>query len=139
MFGAILAGVDRRPMAYALQAGTPQFSNWYLFGPPMKEPARSEFIRSLSIIDPVTHIGKASPAPVFLQFATRDFFVPHEKGEEFWQAAREPKEIVFYDAVHEMNEQARIDRIAWLRKVMKLKGRGETDRSGTRTPERPHE
>ena len=139
MFGATLAGVDRRPVAYALQAGTPQFSNWYLFGPPMAEPARTEFIRSLSIIDPVTHIGKASPAPVLLQFATRDFFVPHDKAEEFWRAARPPKESVVYDAEHEMNEQARIDRIDWLRKVLKLTGRGETDRQAIRTPAPPRE
>ena len=139
MFGAVLAGADRRPMAYALQAGTPRFSNWYLFGPPMKEPARTEFINSLKIIDPVTHIGKASPAPVFLQFATRDFFVPHARAEEFWQAAREPKQIVFYDAEHKMNDIARTDRIAWLRKVMKLTGRDETVRRGQRTPAPPRE
>ena len=139
MFGAVLAGVDRRPVAYALQAGTPRFSNWYLFGPPMKEPARTEFIQSLKVIDPVTYIGRAAPAPVFLQFATRDFFVPHPQAEEFWQAARQPKEIAFYDAVHAMNDQARLDRIAWLRKVMKLTERAGTSRPSTRTPVLPRE
>lgn len=139
MFGAVLASVDRRPMAYALQAGTPRFSNWYLYGPPMKEPARSEFIESLKIVDPVTHIGRAFPAPVFLQFATRDFYVPHDKAEEFWQAARQPKEIVFYDAVHGMNEQARIDRIAWLKKAMNLPPSAGTGRPASRNPARPRE
>jgi pimeloyl-ACP methyl ester carboxylesterase len=139
MFGAVLAGIDRRPIAWALQAGTPRFSNWYLFGPPMPEPSRSEFIESLRVIDPVTHIGKASPAPVLLQFAARDIFVPHNQAEEFWRAARQPKEIVFYDAEHKMNDRARVDRIAWLRKVMKLTERGGTGRRVTRTPAPPRE
>jgi dienelactone hydrolase len=139
MFGAVLAGVDRRPMAYALQAGTPRFGDWYLYGPPMKKPAREEFLRSLRVVDPVTHIAQASPAPVFLQFATRDFFVPHDKAEEFWQAARKPKEITFYDAEHRMNDLARRDRIEWLKKVMRLKERAETDRRGRQTPVPPRE
>jgi dienelactone hydrolase len=121
MFGAVMAGVDRRAFAYALQAGTPEFANWYLFGPPMREPARSEFIKQLKIVDPVQYIGRAPPAPVFFQFATRDFFVPHEKAEEFWQAAREPKRIVFYDAEHKMNDTARQDRVAWLTDVLRLR------------------
>lgn len=120
MFGAVLAGVDRRPRAYALQAGTTSFPNWYLFGPPMKEPARTEFIRQLAVIDPVKHIGQASPAPVLLQFATRDIFVSHAQAEEFWRATREPKSIIFYDADHEMNEQAHIDRVDWLIDKLKL-------------------
>jgi dienelactone hydrolase len=121
MFGAVIAGVDRRPCAYALQAGTTTFPNWYLFGPPMKEPARREFIRELSVLDPVRHIGRAAPAPVFLQFATRDIFVSRDQAEEFWEAAREPKEIVFYDAEHKMSDLARRDRVEWLEKVLRLR------------------
>ena len=89
----------------------------------MPEPARSKFIEQLAPLDPLAHIGKAPPAAVFLQFATRDFFVPHEVAEEFWQAAREPKQIVFYDAHHGMNDLARQDRIAWLITTLKLDSR----------------
>jgi dienelactone hydrolase len=118
MFGAVMAGVDRRACAYALQAGTTSFTDWYLFGPPMKEPERSAFIRELSILDPVQHIAKAPPAPVYLQFATRDIFVSHETADRFWQGAREPKQVTFYDAEHKMSDLARADRIAWLRKIL---------------------
>jgi dienelactone hydrolase len=120
MIAAMMAGVDRRASAYALQAGTSKWSNWYLYGPRMTGPARSEFIRQLAPLDPVAHIGKAPPASILLQFATRDFHVPHAVAEEIWQAAKEPKEIVFYDAHHGMNDQARIDRIAWLATRLKL-------------------
>jgi dienelactone hydrolase len=119
MFGAMMAGMDRRAKAYALQAGTSRFANWYLYGPKMPEPARSQFIRALAPLDPVTHMGRAAPAAVFLQFATRDFHVPHDVAEEFWQAASEPKSIVFYDSGHGMNETARRDRVAWLLKVLR--------------------
>jgi dienelactone hydrolase len=120
MIGAMMAGVDRRASVYALQAGTSKWTNWYLYGPRMTEPARTEFIKQMSPLDPVMHIGKAPPASVLLQFATRDFHVPHAVAEEFWEAAREPKEIIFYDAHHGMNDQARVDRIAWLTEKLKV-------------------
>jgi dienelactone hydrolase len=120
MCGAVMAGVDRRASAYALQAGTSRWTNWYLFGPPMPEPARTEFIKRMAPLDPIAHLGKAPPAAVYLQFATRDFYVPHPVAEEFWQAAREPKQIVYYDAHHGMSDLAREDRIAWLTQRLKL-------------------
>jgi hypothetical protein len=120
MCGAVLAGVDRRASAYALQAGTSKWTNWYLFGPGMPGPARANFIKQMAPLDPVTHIGRAAPAAVYLQFAARDFFVPHAIAEELWQAARTPKEIVFYDADHEMSDLARRDRIDWLALRLKL-------------------
>jgi dienelactone hydrolase len=121
MFGAVIAGVDRRPVAYALQAGTTAFPNWYLFGPPMKEPARSEFVRSLAVLDGPANLRKAPPsAPVFLQFATHDIFVSQDQADELWRAVRGPREISFYEAEHEMNDWARRDRVEWLAKVLRL-------------------
>lgn len=119
MFGAVMAGVDRRASAYALQAGTSSFANWYLFGPPMKEPQRTEFIRQLSVLDPVKHLPRAAPARLYLQFAARDFFVSHDVADEIWRAASEPKQITFYDAEHKMSDLARQDRLAWLRHALK--------------------
>jgi dienelactone hydrolase len=123
MFGAVMAGVDRRACAYALQAGTTSFTNWYLFGPPMKEPQRSAYIMQLSVLDPEKHIARAAPASVYLQFATRDIFVSHDVADAFWRAASEPKQITFYDAGHKMSDLAREDRVAWLRRVLRLSGR----------------
>lgn len=85
----------------------------------MKEPARSEFIREWSVLDPVAHIGKAN-GPVLLQFATRDQFVSRAQADAMFAAARSPKDILFYDAEHKMNEKSVEDRIAWLRKQLGL-------------------
>ena len=44
MYGAILITADKRPTLYALQAFTNEMSHWYLYGPKMPEPDRSQFI-----------------------------------------------------------------------------------------------
>lgn len=123
MFGAVIAAVDRRPIAYALQAGTSRFSHWYLYGPQMAEPERAQFIEKLKAIDPLTHIGKAAPAPVLLQFGTSDKHVPKARADEFREAASEPKKILWYEAGHGLNEQARKDRIEWLKLQLGLSSR----------------
>ena len=44
MYGAILITADKRPTLYALQAFTNEMSHWYLYGPKMPEPDRTQFI-----------------------------------------------------------------------------------------------
>jgi dienelactone hydrolase len=113
MFGATLASVESRVKAWALQAGTVSFSDWYLLGPKMEGEARDKFIAQLAPLDPVKHIGRAR-APVLLQFGTSDRFVSEAKSREFFAAAAEPKKALWYDAGHGLNEQAVKDRIEWL-------------------------
>lgn len=129
MFGAVMAGVDRRASAYALQAGTTRFPNWYLYGPPMAEPARSEFIRSLAELDGPENIAKAGPVPMLFQFATHDRFVTQDEAVELYDAAKGPKEIVFYDAQHKLNAWSVKDRIDWLTRTLKLSSRHAVARS----------
>ena len=121
MFGALLPPGDKRISAYALQAGTSKFPNWYLYGPPMEPEARRKFIEQLAPLDPAGSIGAASPAPVLFQFGRNDRHVPEPKANEFYAAAREPKKILWYDAGHALNSQANADRIAWLKEQLKLK------------------
>lgn len=86
----------------------------------MQEPERTRFIEELKAIDPVTHIGKAAPAPVLLQFGRSDRHVPESRAREFIAATAEPKKVLWYDAGHKLNEQARKDRIAWLIEKLRL-------------------
>ena len=129
MFGAVMAGVDRRASAYALQAGTTRFPNWYLYGPPMPEPGRSEFIRSLAPLDGPANIAKAGPVPMLFQFATHDRFVTQDEALELYAAAKGPKEIVFYDAQHKLNAWSVQDRIDWLSRTLKLSSGDAVPRS----------
>jgi dienelactone hydrolase len=122
MYGAVMGAVDKRPSAYVLAAGTERFSDWFLLGPPKLEgEARQKFIDSLAPLDPVAYAGKLAPAAVLFQFAHVDRFVPKEKAEALYAAAREPKSILWYDGGHGLNPKARNDRVAWLSRQLQLR------------------
>ena len=114
MYGVLAGSLDKRPTHYVVMAATPRFPDWYLYSPKLEGEAREAFIRQMTEIDPITHVGNLPPAPVLFQFATDDFHVPREKAEEFLAAAREPKELRWYDAGHGLNEKATQERIKWL-------------------------
>ena len=120
MFGAVLAGNDRRVHAWALQAGTTSFSDWYLFAPKQESAAREAFVAKLSALDPVRFIGRAAPAPVLLQFGRTDRYVSVAKAQSFFDAAAEPKTLRWYDAGHALNADAISDRMQWLRTQLKI-------------------
>jgi dienelactone hydrolase len=122
MYGVLAGSLDQRPSHYVIMASTPRFSDWYLYMPRMEGEARQAFIRQMAEIDPLTHISNLSPAAVFFQFATDDFHVPKERAEEFFAAAKEPREMKWYEARHGLNETATQDRKAWLRDRLELSG-----------------
>ncbi|MEO8287924.1 MAG: hypothetical protein ABI670_15965 [Chloroflexota bacterium] len=122
MFGAVLAGVDNRPASYVILAATPLFSDWYLFGPPMPEDEQVRYVEELSAIDPQEQIGRAEGAAFLFQFGRTDPYVPEEKALEFYEAAKGPKRIEWYDIGHNMEiEAAHRDRVEWL--LARLAGR----------------
>ena len=120
MYGVLAGSLDQRPSHYVVMAATPRFPDWYLYGPKMEEQARDEFIRQFSSFDPVSHIANLSPAPVLFQFGTDDPHVPKERAEEFFDAASQPKEIIWYEAGHGLNEAATRDRKDWLKEKLHL-------------------
>ena len=121
MYGAVMAGEERRVKVWALQAGTTSFSDWYLLGEKPDAVERAKVVEDLAPLDPVRFIGMASPAPVLFQFGRSDRYVPESKARAFFEAAREPKEIRFYDAGHGLNAAAVEDRQAWLKIQLKAK------------------
>ena len=120
MYGVLAGSLDRRPTHYVIMAATPRFPDWYLYLPKLEGEPREVFIRQMAAIDPIAHVLHLSPAQVFFQFASDDFHVPKERAEEFFAAAREPKELRWYTAGHGLNEHATRDRQAWLRKNLGL-------------------
>jgi predicted esterase len=125
MYGAVLAGIDARPRAWALQAGTTSFSLWFLLGTKLEGAERQAVVDRLSPLDPAAYIGRAAPSPVLFQFGRKDPYVPEARGREFVEAAREPKTALWYDAGHGLNEQAIRDRQEWLRQVLRMRGGGQ--------------
>ncbi|MEO8125973.1 MAG: hypothetical protein ABJF23_20025 [Bryobacteraceae bacterium] len=120
MYGAVLAGVDHRPKVWAFQAGTTSFSDWFLLGSKLQGDDRKKVIDRLAPLDPVKFIPGAG-GPVLMQFGKTDRFVPEAKANQFFDAAVEPKKILWYDAGHALNAAAIADRQAWLKEQLKLK------------------
>ena len=120
MYGVLAGSLDGRPSHYVIMASTPRFSDWYLYLPKLEGEARQAFIHQMAEIDPIAHVPNLAPATVFFQFATDDFHVPKERAQEFVEAAKEPREMRWYEAGHGLNEAATNDRKAWLKQALGL-------------------
>ena len=120
MYGVLAGSVDQRPTHYVVMAATPRFPDWYLYLPKLEGDVRESFIREMSEIDPIAQIPNLSPASVFFQFASDDPHVPKERAEEFFAAAKDPKEMKWYESGHGLNADATHDRKVWLRERLEL-------------------
>ncbi len=118
MYGMVLASRDNRVKAWALQAGTASFSDWFLFYPKREGAERQAFIEQLAPLDPAKHI--ASATPLLLQFGTKDQFVPEARAKLLIDAAREPKTVLWYEAGHPLTDRAVEDRLLWLRRQLSI-------------------
>lgn len=119
MYGIVMGGVDRRPSAYVLMAGTPHFIDWFLFARQPKAP--DEYRKQLAPIDPINFVGKIAPAPVFFQFAAQDEFVSADAATRFYNAAAPRKQLATYDAHHDLQKpDVTADRISWLMRTLQL-------------------
>ena len=118
MYGMVLASRDKRVKAWALQAGTASFSDWFLYYPKREGADRQAFIDRLAPLDPVKHIADATP--LLLQFGTKDPFVPEARAKLLIEAAREPKTVLWYEAGHPLTDKAVEDRLVWLRQKLSI-------------------
>jgi dienelactone hydrolase len=108
VWGGVLAGVERRTKSYVLMAGAARPSTMYAVDVPT------------SRLDAIHYIGHAAPARLFFQFATSDTFISAEAAAEFFEAASQPKRQEWYDAGHELNARAQLDRLEWLAGELRL-------------------
>lgn len=122
-FGALVAGIDTNIKGFALEAGTPRITSWYMYGSasgvPQGEDA-TQFLASFKTIEPDVMITKAK-SKIFLQYALHDYFISNESAQAMKNAA--PKDTVFktYDTTHAMDlPQVETDRREWLAHLLKL-------------------
>ncbi|KAA0259837.1 MAG: hypothetical protein DPW18_18215 [Chloroflexi bacterium] len=120
MYGVLSGSLDKRPTHYVIMAATPRFPDWYLYLPNLEGAAREAFLSEMSPIDPIIHIPNLAPAPVFFQFGDNDPHVPLERADEFFNAAKEPKEKKVYQSGHGLNEESTKDRRTWLKEKLGL-------------------
>jgi dienelactone hydrolase len=101
MHAALLATVDRRPLAYVLVAAVPRWGDWFLPFWPIAED-RIDYLRALAPLDPIEHVRAAAPARILFQFGQNDFYIAPMTGREFARAAGAAVELKAYDAEHQM-------------------------------------
>jgi dienelactone hydrolase len=119
MYGTIAAAVDPRVTHFVFMAGTASFSDWFLYGPKMEGEARDRFIAQLAPLDPVKWVSKLR-GPVLMQFADTDEHVSTARRELLTAAAPRGADVRVYKASHELSEESTRERLAWLRKVLKI-------------------
>ena len=125
--GALLSGLDRRFKAFVLMAGSTSdevsqnskaFQEFRQKTGPEKVDA---FIAKYKYLDQGLYVSHAAPATVFLQYGSRDSGISEENGRQYAAVVSEPKQFKVYDAEHNLNGEARRDRIHFLIEQLKLR------------------
>ena len=127
MVGAFLSGVDRRAKAYVLMAGplsdevnmkSKEFQDYRQKVGPEKFDA---FVTEYKWLDEGKYVSHATPAFVFMQFATQEKFLTPERAKLYDAYVSKPKLMLLYDAPHALNAEARRDRVKFLMEQLKLR------------------
>jgi pimeloyl-ACP methyl ester carboxylesterase len=130
--GAFLSGVDHRFKAFVLMAGsmsdevnfrTKEFQDIRQKLGPEKADA---YLKKYYWTDQGKYVSHAAPAYVFLQYGARETFLNADRAREYLPIVSEPKRLEIYDADHNLNAEARRDRIHFLVEQLKLKPVPET-------------
>jgi len=122
--GGVLSGVETRIEAYVFVAGAPSRSDRIPRRITSAMPADdlSAYLEATRPFDAVHYVGHAAPAALLFQCAREDEIVPPETSQRYYEAGSRPKQIVWYDAGHGLDDQARLDRARWLAEHIGLDG-----------------
>jgi dienelactone hydrolase len=123
--GALFVGIERRLRTAALVVGHGgQVS--HATGPEgfkhisgLSCARRVAWIRAMAPVEPIRFVGDAN-VPLLLQNGTSDHLIPRPDAAELHAAAPQPKEVRWYDAGHNLDQQAVADRLRWLHEQIGL-------------------
>src|SRR5688572_24370225 len=118
--GALFAGIERRIKTAVLVVGNGGLVT-RLTSPAdlplmatLSCAARVAWFREMVPIEPIRFIGLATPTPLLLQNGQTDQFIPTADAQLLHNAAPEPKTIRWYNAGHNLTQQALFDSHDWL-------------------------
>jgi dienelactone hydrolase len=106
---ATLVGVDHRLLGAVIDSGRAHLS-----APLGTYCHSSRYARAFSVVDPVRVVRRSSPATLLFQNGRSDPISPSGDVNALVRAAGRPKEQRWYDAGHDLNDQARVERDDWL-------------------------
>jgi dienelactone hydrolase len=124
---ALLTAVDKRVDAVVLMSPPGKPSGWLQVTEQPKAKAFREafdkaqwgsYLNSIAPLDPEKWIKHAAPAKVHFQFASSDEWVQTLEQVDLFRAASQPKSRQMFDSDELLNEEARKDRQAWLKRVL---------------------
>jgi cephalosporin-C deacetylase-like acetyl esterase len=125
--GAFLAGIDKRFKAFVLMAGNlsdevdMKSKEFQDFRKQAGEQKVDAFVAKYSWLDQGKYVSYATPAMVFLQYATQEDFLTPERAWAYYALVSNPKSMKFYEAPHALNAEARRERVAFLARQLNLK------------------
>jgi dienelactone hydrolase len=117
--GGLLAGVERRIVAYVLVVGDGGLVA-HFSGPEDRisgaigEERWQAWLEAMEPIEPIRFVGLAAPTPLLFQNARADRMVPVADAERYQQAANEPKTVLWYDTGHTRTPEMIRDQAEWL-------------------------
>lgn len=125
--GALLSGLDHRFKAFVLMAGSTsdevsrRTKGFEEFRQKVGPERLDAFIAKYEYLDQGLFINHAAPAVIFLQYGSRDSGISAEHAREYDAFVTGPKQFKLYDAEHNLNAEARRDRIHFLVEQLKLR------------------
>jgi len=119
--GGLLAGVETRIKAYALVVGDGGLVSHFTGKDDTRGPLQflpqaqaKRWLAAMEPIEPIRWVGRAAPAHLLFQNGRQDPLVPEADGRAFQEAGSSAKKVLWYDAGHQLNDQAAQDRLIWL-------------------------
>ena len=114
MYATLATAEEDRVRALAVVAATPRWADWLLVFWDLPDD-RLAYQAAMRGLDPIEHVGRASPAAVLCQFGRHDFYIATMTGLEFHSAAPAGSDLRLYEADHDMRlPEIRADRRAFL-------------------------
>lgn len=125
--GGFLSGIDKRFKAFVIMAGdlsievdksTKGFQEYRQQVGPEKLDA---FTSKFAWMDAGKYVSHATPAAMFLQYATDEPFLNAEAAKRYFEIVSEPKKFKIYEAPHALNAEATRDRVSFLAEQLSFK------------------
>ncbi|HEY9378267.1 MAG TPA: hypothetical protein VIQ02_14380 [Jiangellaceae bacterium] len=120
MYGALLADRDHRVDTLVLEAPDATWGNWFaLFWLGLEGQAYDDYLALFDGLDPVEHTARLGEHVLF-QWAGEDFFIPEAVRDAYAASSPSAQVLLYERADHQLTDQARLDRDAFLARELGL-------------------
>jgi fermentation-respiration switch protein FrsA (DUF1100 family) len=115
-FGGILAGVEKRIVAYALQSGRAHYTVFPTGDCASRLPAKrlAGYRERIGVVNAIHYVGHAAPAALLIQNGSLDPISPRKDVLALYGAASGPKTLRWYRSTHRLPAAATAFRDGWL-------------------------